>query len=552
MSAAHAAVAQEQWQDLYFRHNFADTGQYPTAGSLSQSPDIIPAGLAPYSDPTQLIADDNWVKDFGSSTDASTANYIYLRGRNLGAAGSSGRLYLYFSPGSLLLFPTDPLVPKKGWSKNPLKTSKGAEYVTVDPAADARFVTTEPFLWVPEPISNDHYCLIGRVATEAHPNEIPTTGNLNDFARYISEHPNMAWRNVITRSPQYPTWSTATEYSQGDVGGDVYVFLRVENAPNGSAVEFSSGTPGPEPPLVKGRTTVENAIKDGIPTFVATWYGKIPANFVTNVTYTWFSNGKTPLPDMKVTLEALLPVPSEYWDPELEQYARPLEEFGVDSSTQAGPTKAIRLGSQTIEGDRQRTLLGASDVAEAGASISLAGLTWEQTSSSVLSAMAVDTTMTVERVDEKGVATQVVSIYDAPGAENGASADLTFDADLATGALSGDTFVSLVTKQVPVGCEVWFENLDGSITIKVPPTRVDNSTSFSVATLVSLPADYSTKLRGFLRLNGKTLPGTWSARLSAVHMTSEEAAEFGRRGGEPLGNGGPIPGKLLGAVTVKR
>jgi len=122
----HALRESEQWDDLFMRHTFADTGLYPTSGTLSASPDIIPAGLSPYADPSQLIADTNWAKDFGSSADSEIPNYIYLRGRNLGGAQTEGKLYLYAARASLLMYPTNPLKPSEGWSQNPLKTQKGA------------------------------------------------------------------------------------------------------------------------------------------------------------------------------------------------------------------------------------------------------------------------------------------------------------------------------------------------------------------------------------------------------------------------------------------
>src|SRR6185369_5326416 len=62
---------QTQWTDLYLRHQFDDTGLYPTNGAQSASPDVIPSGDSPYSDPSQLITDTNWSKDFGNSTNAS-------------------------------------------------------------------------------------------------------------------------------------------------------------------------------------------------------------------------------------------------------------------------------------------------------------------------------------------------------------------------------------------------------------------------------------------------------------------------------------------------
>lgn len=548
---AHVAAVQEQWNDLYFRHTFEDTGMYPTPGSLSRSPDVIPAGNSPYGDPSQLIADDNWVKDFGSSTNASVANYIYLRGQNLDTTARDGRLYLYFSPASLLLFPTDPLDPTKGWSKNPLRTSQGAEYITVTAAAKERFVSSEPFLWIPQPISNDHYCVIGRVVTDTHPNEIPTTGNLNDFARYISEHPNLAWRNMVTRNPSSPLWTTSVEYGQGDVGGEVIVYLKCVNAPEGSAVEFSSGTPGTDPPLSIAKTIVKNSSRDGKPYFTASWIGTIPANWTSNITYTWYSENKTPLPDMEISLDVVMPMGSG-WDDDLQRYAVPLEALGISDLEGIIPRVGIRVGSQSMVGrtPSEKPTERLPGAAEDASSISLAGVAWEQTRSSILSTTSSDTAVSIAHVVDRSAETQIVSLSEAPPA--GSRADLTFDVDLANGSLSGDILVLMATKQVPLGCEIWFENLTGAVPISVPPTKVTNQTSFSVAAMVDLPADYSAKLRCYLLLNGKSLPAGWSAQLSATFVPPDVAEELRGATPEALAQAGPTPGRLLGAVTVKR
>ena len=556
-------MAQQQWTSLYFRHNFNDTGLYQTPGSLSACPDIIPAGGQPYAEPAQLITDNNWSKDFGNQASANQPNYVYLRGQNLGAEKTSGKLYLYASEASLLLYPTNPVDPSKGWSKNPIKTSNGAEYVSVDPDGKARFVSMDPFQWVPGPIYGDHYCLVSRVVTAEDPNPIPTVGNLNDFGLYISTHPNMGWRNIQLQNPSYAQWvSPAIEYDQGDIGGEVYVFLKCVNAPDGSRVRFSSGTPGPNPPFAIDWMTVKNSPgKDGAPTFIAPLSTVIPANWHSNVVYTWDSQGKTPLPDMKISLEALLPVApgKTIWDERLEQYAVPLAEiYGFEIPRErwvvhgawAGPQKAIILGSHeqhgtTTASPRFSSLGRTSRLAgEAPASsIYVIGTTWREKTSSITGTTTSDSDISLARGLEKNVVTETLRISAHQPALD-LDADLVVSVELSGPAAGGTTLFSLVTNGVPIGSTVWFKNFDGNVVIETPPTTVTTTNNFQIATLVELPPDYQAGIRVYLQLNGLTLPPAHTIVFAAVVKSS------GTTAAAELADGAPDPGHLVGKVTI--
>ena len=546
---------QTQWTDLYIRHQFDDTGLYPTSGSQSASPDVIPSGDNPYSDPSQLITDTNWSKDFGNSTNASQANYIYLRGANGNtAAKKSGQSYLYYSPASLLLWPTDPTDPTKGWANNPLRTSSGAQYVDVSAEAGKRFYTPEPFQWIPAQIYNDHYCLIGRLVTTDNPNPIPALGTLTDFAAYISQHPNMAWRNVVTINPAQPVSTTSVDYSQGQDGGYVYMNLRCMNAPDGSAVSLNCGTSGPNPPIYIPQTIVKNPA--GSSQFTITLYTNIPGNFRSNITYSWYSNGTTPLPGMQFILDPVMPVASSS---PLMRFARPLEYFGISTARlgAAEPKHGIRLGSQTMQSppvappaprvySRSRSSVKAS---AAVSSLLVTGVSWLERSSSILGAQTSSRDVSLQDVLVNDVDTQVVTIDAATPGLGSTPSDLTMDTALNNGDHPGDTQVALTATGVPTGAEIWFENLDGSVTIAVAPQRV-NSDPFSVSTFVTLEADYSVKMRVCLRLNGTVLPSTWSLKFEVLAI-SPDAPAAQRPKPLTVVNGGPHKGTLLGRVTVK-
>ncbi|WP_326647368.1 MULTISPECIES: hypothetical protein [unclassified Streptomyces] len=542
-----------QWDDLYFRHNFQDTGQYPTTGWLCESPDVIPLGADPVSDPGELISDLNWGKDFGSSTRASEPNFIYLRGQNLSASDTEGDLYLYYSPASMLLWPTDPLDPKKGWARNPLTTSAGAKFLTVKAEAGARFVTHEAFQWIPAPIENDHYCLVGRIVTEKDPNPIPELGEITDFAAYVSQHPDIAWRNVTMINPSAPISTELYDYSQGSLEHQIYFHLNADNAPDGSEIMMSCGTPGPSPMLNK-RGTVDNPPDGG--TFTVTLLSLVPANWSSNITMTWKSNGKVPLPGMRIWLDPILPTSAD--DPVLGAFARPLEEFGIspEDIPQGGPRLGIRLGSVTMQtppvalNSPDRRYYGMSrDDAEPAATSSLlfTGTQWTRTTGSVFGSRSstVDIAVTREQADPDGQ-TETVTLTET---DAGSDSDVAVDTVLETGTFGGEAYVILQANNVPVGCDIWFRSLSGSVPIGIRPRQIDDPIDFLVSQKVELPAEYTAELQIDLRLNGNKLSpdSTLDLKILGILPPGEATSSSIVLPGEDV----PRPGKVLGSVIVK-
>ena len=85
------------------------------------------------------------------------------------------------------------------------------------------------------------------------------------------------------------------------------------------------------------------------------------------------------------------------------------------------------------------------------------------------------------------------------------NADWHYDVELTNGPEADILWIAVRTQDIPVGCQVWFHNLDGDITIAVPPTEVTEP-DFQVGTTVQLPANYTCTIRVFLQLNGHVLP----------------------------------------------
>ena len=345
----------ELYNDLYMRVNLNDQGLIPRTGPLSCSPDIIPYGTAPVSDPTTFFTN-NFSQDVGKDVFGGQLNYFYVRGKNLAPAAAEGQISLYYSKASLLLWPNL-------WSKNGLKTSGGNDKVAVSAKANGDiFVAKDPFTWIPDPPPpGDHYCMISRVMTNSHPNPIPNPGSIKDFAEWISGTPGFAWRNINVVQTNIPTFTDIMYYEQGDTEGEVTFLLRCTNVPKGASIALTCGTPGPEPLINVPQTTVGNP-----ESFVVGITCTVPAGFKSNITYSYWANGTNPPPGWKLECEAVYIINSS--DKALYRLAKHVAEFGLhDYNTisaksswmrptvkSAGPKKGIRVGNCSTIGNSGR------------------------------------------------------------------------------------------------------------------------------------------------------------------------------------------------------
>ena len=91
------------YNDMYIRDNLSDIVQVPATGGASRSPDIIPAGPMPTTDPQETYGPSRWLTDPGKNIQANQFNYIYVRAMNLAMGTGQGSIYLYYCKASLLL-----------------------------------------------------------------------------------------------------------------------------------------------------------------------------------------------------------------------------------------------------------------------------------------------------------------------------------------------------------------------------------------------------------------------------------------------------------------
>ncbi|CAM3091582.1 hypothetical protein G4177_22665 [Corallococcus sp. ZKHCc1 1396] len=314
------------YDDLFFRSNLSDYGQLPSPPLAYESPDIIPSGIYPTNDP-QAFFSSNYNQDVGQNLVTDGQNYIYLRTKNLSSGAESGKVSLYYTPASLLLYPNK-------WKDNALKTSDNQTEVFLQaPRAGDIAVTDNPFVWAPNSISGDHYCLISRVSTPKHDNPVPVVGSYTDLTEFILNNPGFGWRNVALVDANSPTFNTTVEYSQGTEAGSIIFQLECTNVPGGASVAFSAGTPGPSPLIVLEKTTV--------PQNNGSWNTSVtcnvPANYTTNITYSYWANGTQPQPGFQIRLK-----PIAYFD----QSSRFFHQLRSPQELGASPELARRMSAQ--------------------------------------------------------------------------------------------------------------------------------------------------------------------------------------------------------------
>jgi len=270
------------YNDVYMRNHLGDTGQTPSSGAWTRSPDIIPNGTALIQDPVTTLTK-TYNSDIGKPTSLSNQNYFYVRGKNLSPGPKTAKFELYYCPRHLFLFPSL-------WTKNQLLTSDGQTQVSASaPAANDIIVPDQPFTNIP--IHQEHHCLIGRVITDEHPNPLPdnVTDN-NALAAYILDNPSMSWRNVVLVQQDIPTFTNSFFLNVGDADCRVLLGLRCNNITPGSSVAFSCGTPIPSGPdkgklieLVKTKVTQPSM-------FLGQEEFNFPAGYKSNVSYSYWAN----------------------------------------------------------------------------------------------------------------------------------------------------------------------------------------------------------------------------------------------------------------------
>ena len=246
-----------QYNDLYLRCSLTDQGSMPRQGAQDHSPDIIPWGLAPVPNAERFFRE-NYGQDVGREVVNGGANYIYVRAKNLGTTAAGGVVTLYWSKRELLNYSST-------WEPNKLRTSTGADSVKLSDVAPGEIaVTRDPFLWTAQN-PGGAYTFIARIATERHPDPIPTP--TLDFTAWCANNGGSASGNVRLTDADAPQVSLQYGYDQSFGGTTTMVFVVqcINCFGDGqSYIAFNTGTPaadGSIVELVKVPITSDNFIR---------------------------------------------------------------------------------------------------------------------------------------------------------------------------------------------------------------------------------------------------------------------------------------------------
>lgn len=334
-----------KWNDVYFRANQNDNGSYPNEGCQSSCFDII-TRQDPLIDPLVLTGND-WNKNESQDLNARMNNYIYVRGSNLAEKKQTGKVYLYYSPANLLLYPSL-------WQNNIIKVGGQKDYFEFSAEKNEKFVCFDNmqgcFSWKPQMIMNDHYCLISRAVTADHPAPIPTTTNVIDFGKFISTNRSYGWRNVTVTDRNCADFSQSIFYDHGETPHTMHFILSCKDLPVGAEVALDCSEPGAVPPIHMNRTKITSQNQDlGI-------ICNVPGGFKGEITYYYWANGKIPGDNFEINLHCVIFTSQQH---PLRQYAKHYEELGFSLSKKIqqnmrigesiGPEYAIILGQYSTQ-----------------------------------------------------------------------------------------------------------------------------------------------------------------------------------------------------------
>jgi hypothetical protein len=281
-----------EWPDLYIRSRLDDPGTVPrSAAGISASPDVIPFGIKQATDPVKFFTD-NFNKALGVSVTANAPNFLYLRGRNQFDGDQTGKAYIYWAKYSLILFPAE-------WRNNLMETPNGKGYIDVAAKKGGVWVTPQPLVWDAPPKPNSAHCLIGRVSTTQHPNDIPDIDSIPNFAEWIAANGGLGWRNVSFVDAGF-TFTTRQDYTQGETSEDMEVNVLCTGCPLGSEVYFTSDTVLPDGKPIELPLTMIAKSDGG--TIIFGTGAFIPAGWKTTFSMVYKPNGGKPFPNFNLEM----------------------------------------------------------------------------------------------------------------------------------------------------------------------------------------------------------------------------------------------------------
>lgn len=221
-----------QYNDIYIRDNFGDTGTYPSSGCPYQSPDIIPRQGNTFSHADAVSTFNG--PDQGLSIIDGGVNNIYVRAKNLNSVNGQGTVNLYYADASLFLLPSTwiPVNSAGGSVSLQLVDSTGRP----DIAAGSIAISSPSFYFSGFP-DGRHFCFIAVVQTQSHPVIIPPSFLINSsFSSWVQNNPAIGWRNVSHHPNSLTQMKRIYKFGNINKEGAYFTFVF-------TGQRFANGTP---------------------------------------------------------------------------------------------------------------------------------------------------------------------------------------------------------------------------------------------------------------------------------------------------------------------
>lgn len=236
----------DRYEGLFLRHY---AGQRPDGtGTISDgwtdSPDILLEGLFPVPDPSIFATRANYdQRPTKYDQIPDTKNYVYIRGLNTTSGPIDARLWLYYTPSNMILWPQD-------WRSDNIIVDDPANprnWVQMNGIGPGEIGVGAPvFQWRPIGLpAGQHFCMIAFAENPplSNPPRSPLPdgymGSWNELGAFVQAHPNMAWRNTRPVSQAGPTWQRTSLLTGAREGGEFRVGYSCKDMPTDGYLAFS-------------------------------------------------------------------------------------------------------------------------------------------------------------------------------------------------------------------------------------------------------------------------------------------------------------------------
>jgi hypothetical protein len=306
------------YEGLFLRHFMGDEpGRSGGGQAMSNSPDIILEGTNPV-EPSSLATAESYSKDPPNSliVGSKQTNYIYVRALNAASEETKARLWLWYAEPAMLLW------PQQWISQGFIVGNEKRNYFDITATRPNQIVVSNAFQLVSPDKPQDHYCMIA-YAQMPPAEEEPNPGymsSMEQFATWVSENPNVAWRNTVDMPQTAATWNWTVPITGPDKAASMLIGVQCQSMPVKSQYEFKIA--GGTTPSGESFPTINSGLREVLnPNENVALPVKWPGKVQTTLNITWYANGQ-PAPPVGATIAPSIGVESSMMEGFLEDPLR--------------------------------------------------------------------------------------------------------------------------------------------------------------------------------------------------------------------------------------